>query len=39
LAGGNWRLTFDLAAFAPLPPIGHEISLSLDPERALQALP
>jgi ABC-type Fe3+/spermidine/putrescine transport system ATPase subunit len=39
LAVGNWRLTFDLAAFAPLPPIGHEISLSLDPERAVQSLP
>jgi thiamine transport system ATP-binding protein len=39
MAVGNWRLTFDLASEAPLPPIGHEISLSLDPERAVQSLP
>lgn len=39
LAIGDWRLTFDLPADSPLPPIGHEITISLDPDRAFQALP
>ena len=36
---GDVRLTFDLPADPPLPPLGREILLSLDPQRAFQVLP
>ncbi|HSB88653.1 MAG TPA: ABC transporter ATP-binding protein [Anaerolineales bacterium] len=39
LAIGDLRLTFDLPADSPLPPAGGEITLTLDPARAVQNLP
>ena len=39
VAVGGLRMTFDLPAEVDLPPAGSDITLSLDPERALQRLP